>query len=255
MAPFNTHFLIAEKIWPELPGPWQPYYGQFCFGCVAPDVDKLSPALTQRDTHFFDRTGEYDLMASHRSAEFVARQAEFLSQPFAYLQPEAQAFVLGYLCHLCVDEVSKHLWRREIWLHFKDIGPGAAFAALDELVRRRTRHYAAITAALCAVQTLNLIPIIPPADLEKMRQGVCQFARAETLEDEFLALVDMFESLTPAQRAERQQYFRAHIDHARAKVGFLKIDTLIEASLVWSYGRMVDLIEGRLPQPGYPALE
>ena len=54
MAPFNTHFLIAEKLWPELDGPWQTYYGQFCFGCVAPDVDKLSSTLTQIDTHFFD---------------------------------------------------------------------------------------------------------------------------------------------------------------------------------------------------------
>jgi hypothetical protein len=28
MAPFNTHFLIAEKLWPELVGPWQLHYGQ-----------------------------------------------------------------------------------------------------------------------------------------------------------------------------------------------------------------------------------
>ncbi|MFN8454307.1 MAG: zinc dependent phospholipase C family protein [Anaerolineae bacterium] len=252
MAPFNTHFLIAEKIWLRLPGPWQPYYGQFCFGCIAPDVDKLSPTLSQRDTHFFDRTGEYDLMASHRSAAFVARQAEFLLQPFAQLWPEAQAFVLGYLCHLCVDEVSKHLWRRETWIHFKDIGPGAAFAALDEQVRQQIEDYAAITQALCAVQPLHVIPTIPPADLSRMLQGVCHFAQVETPEEEFLALVDIFDQITSEQREERRRYFRAHIDQARTHLRFFHLERLIKTSLAHSYHRLADLIEGRIPEPGYP---
>lgn len=255
MAPFNTHFLIAEKMWPELPGPWQPYYGQFCFGCVAPDVDKLSAALTQRDTHFFDRTGEYDLMASHRSAAFVTRQAEFLVRPFAQLWPEAQAFVLGYLCHLCVDEVSKHLWRRETWLHFKDIGPGAAFAALDELVRQRIEDYAAITEALCSAQPLPVIPSIPPPDLARMWQGVCRFAQAETPEEEFLALVDMFDHITPEQREERRRYFRAHLKQARAHLRFFHLETVIKTSLTHSHRRLTDLIQGRTPAPGYPILD
>lgn len=255
MAPFNTHFLIAEKIWPELPGPWQPYYGQFCFGCIAPDVDKLSPALNQRDTHFFDRTGEYDLMASHRSAAFVARQTEFLVRPFAQLWPEAQAFVLGYLCHLCVDEVSKHLWRRETWTPFKDIGPGVAFSALDEYVRQQTVNYAAIVEALCSVQPLHVIPSIPPADLADMLQGVCHFAQAETPEAEFLALVDMFDRLTPAQREERRHHFRTYLDQARPHLRLFRLDTLIKASLTHSYRRITDLIEDRIPEPGYPSLD
>ena len=57
-------------------------------------------------------------------AMFIRRQNEFLARPFVQLKPEAQAFALGYLCHLCVDEVSKFMWGREVWQNFKDTGPG-----------------------------------------------------------------------------------------------------------------------------------
>lgn len=254
MAPFNTHFLIAEKIWPELPGPWQPHYGQFCFGCVAPDVDKLSPTLVQRDTHFFDRFGDYELMASHRSAAFLEHQAEFLCRPFAQLPPAAQAFTLGFLCHLCVDEVSKHLWRHETWLQFRHIGPGPAFAALDELARQRTQNYSAIVAALSSIQILEVIPTIPPPDLEAFWQGVYRFVTASTLEEEYLALVDMFDRPTPEERRQKQESFRAGIVEARRLVGYLQLDTLVSAGLVRSYSRLTDLITGHKPEPGYPDL-
>jgi hypothetical protein len=252
MAPFNTHFLIAEKIWPDLPGPWHPYYGQFCFGCVAPDVDKVSATMTQKDTHFFDRFGDYELMASHRSAEFLKCQAEFLSRPFAQLSPEAQAFALGYLCHLCMDEVSKHLWRRDTWLQFKGVGPGAAFAALDEVARHRIQDYGAIVEALCRLKPLDVIPSIPGPDLAYLHQGVCRFARAETLEGEYLALVDMFDGPAPKEREQKRQLFRTNIDPARRQTHFFRVETLIEASLARSYSRLTDLIEGRVSEPGYP---
>lgn len=255
MAPFNTHFLVAEKIWPELPGPWQPYYGQFCFGCVAPDVDKLSPILAQRDTHFFDRFGDYELMASHRSAAFLEYQAEFLGRPFAQLSPEAQAFALGFLCHLCVDEVSKHLWRRETWLQFRHIGPGPAFAALDELARQRIQNYPAIVAALGSIQIIEVIPAIPRSELEAFWQGAYRFVSASNLEDEYLALVDMFDRPIPEERQQKLESFRAGIAEARRLVGQLQLDTLVSASLTRSYSRLVDLIEGRTSEPGYPILE
>lgn len=254
MAPFNTHFLVAERIWLDLPGPWQPFYGQFCFGCVAPDVDKLSPVLTQRDTHFFDRFGDYELMATDRSAAFLQHQAEFLVQPFAQLSPDAQAFALGYLCHLCVDEVSKHLWRREAWLNFKDIGPGPAFAALDEWVREQTRNYTAIITALESLQVIEVVPVIPLPDLLAFWQGVNQFVLATDAEGEYLALVDLFDRPSPEQRQEKLASFRAWIDLARQRVHHLQVDILLNASLTHSYSRLTDLIEGRVPQPGYPNL-
>lgn len=255
MAPFNTHFLVAEKIWPELPGPWRPHYGQFCFGCVATDVDKASTTLTQKDTHFFDRTGDYELMASHRSATFIKRQADFLCRPFDQLPAEARAFVLGYLCHLCVDEVSKLMWRRDTWLQFRGITPGSAFAALDEAVWRRVEDYPQITEALCSITALDVIPKIPLADLQRMHRGACTFVRAKSVEAEYLALVDLFDRPTLDERRQKQQRFRAEIDQARRQIHIFKIDSLLKASLTHSLQRLTDLIEGRVPEPGYPVVE
>ena len=255
MAPFNTHFLIAEKLWPDLPGRWQPYYGQFCFGCVAPDVDKLSAMLTQKDTHFFDRTTDYELMASARSAAFLQHQADFLCCPFAKLAPDAQAFILGYLCHLAVDEVSKHMWRHETWMQFRPLPPGASFSALDEAGRQRIQDYPAIAAALETITPLEVIPRIPLADLGRMLAGVRSFVRANGVEEEFLALVDMFDRPTPEQRREKQLILRNQIDEARQRVHFFRLDQLVGAALAHSRQRLADLIESRLPEPAYPHID
>jgi hypothetical protein len=254
MAPFNTHFLIAEKIWPALPGPWRAYYGQFAFGCVAPDVDKVSATLTQRDTHFFDRTSDYDLMATHRSATFLAGQAEFLGQPFANLPPEAQAFVLGYLCHLCVDEVSKHLWRRDTWLQFQDIGPGPAFAALDECAQQQTQNYKAIVTAIDSLNPVDVVPSIPASDLAYFYHSVCRFTKATSTEEAYLTLVDLFDRPTPEQREHKRQHLLAYLTHARQQIHLFEVTTLVEAGLAHSYRRLTELIQGNLPEPGYPDL-
>lgn len=252
MAPFNVHFLIAEKLWPELDGPWQPYYGQFCFGCIAPDVDKLSATLTQKDTHFYDRTGDYDLMASHRTAAFLKHQTEFLCCPFAEMSAPAQAFGLGYLCHLCVDEVSKHMWRRETWLAFRQLHPGSAFAALDELARQRSCDYPAVTEALRSITVVDVLPRIPVTDLKQIWQGAGAFVQAKTVEEEFMALVDTFDRPNPARRRQLQQRFRSEIDTARRLVRAFNLETLIEASLARSRSRLADLIGGRVPAPSFP---
>jgi hypothetical protein len=255
MAPFNVHFLIAEKIWPELDGRWQPFYGQFCFGCIAPDVDKLSACLTQKETHFFDRTGDYDLMATHRSVAFLRQQADFLARPFSDLPPEAQAFALGYLCHLCVDEVSKHMWRRDIWLQFKHLHPGTAFAALDESARQQTQDFPAVVGALCAISMPRVIPRIPPHELLKLWRGVCNFVQAKSIEEEFMALVDMFDRPTPELRQQRRQRFRTEMSLARAQINVFQLGTLVRASLARSRSRLADLMAGRIPEPDYPLIE
>jgi hypothetical protein len=255
MAPFNTHFLVAEKLWPELNCPWLPYYGQFCFGCTAPDVDKVSKTLSQKDTHFFDRTDDYEWMASRRSAAFVERQASFLRRPFGELAAAEQAFSLGYLCHLCVDEVSKHMWRRETWAQFRARSAGPVFAALDELARQQIDDYPAIVRALCSVQVPDVIPCIRPADLEVLLRGVCVFARAKSTEAEFLALVDLFDRPTPDQRRQRRQALREDIDLARSQAGLFRLDVLVRTSLAHSRRRLAELVEGRPVQAGYPLLD
>jgi hypothetical protein len=261
MAPFNTHFLVAEKIWPTIRArvTWpaiysQNCYGQFCFGAIAPDVDKLSPPLTQKDTHFFDRSGDWPLMASHRSAAFIQQQAEFLARPFLQLPPEAQAFALGYLCHLCLDEVSKYMWQRDTWLQFRDIGPGPAFSALDELALRRLEHPERLAEALDSIEPVEAIPRIPPADLATLLHGLRHFVRAETLEEQYLALVDLFDRPSPEERRRRQEEFRARLEPARQQVHLFRFETLIEAGLRRSRQRLTELITGQLPQPGDPEI-
>ncbi len=255
MAPFNTHFLIAERLWPELAGPWSTYYGQFCFGCIAPDVDKLSTTLTQKDTHFFDRTGQWEKMASHRSATFIQQQAEFLGRPFAKLNPREQAFALGYLCHLCVDEVSKFMWNRDVWIHFKETGPGPAFAALDEVAQQQTRCYSAIAQALEPVTAPEIIPRIPPADMQAMLHGTRQFVAAPTLAAGYASLLVMFgNGRTPAQKEQLRQEFEQYIDVARQYVSHFNLDTLVEASLLRSRQRIADLLTNRVPEPDFPQL-
>ncbi len=256
MAPFNTHFLIAEKIWPDLPpGPWQDYYGQFCFGCVAPDVDKASEVLTQRDTHFFDRSGDYEAMASRRTATFLTGQDEFLRCPFSELPGEAQAFVLGYLCHLSVDEVSKHMWRRPTWQRFHHVRATSAFAVLDELARSLTGDYEAIADAICHIEVVDVLRHISVVDLQRMQAGVCTFVRAKSSEAEYLALVDLFDNPSPEARQAHRERFRQEIDIARQQVQFFNLNTLVRAGVAHSRQRLGDLIAGRRPEPGYPLLE
>jgi hypothetical protein len=262
MAPFNTHFLVAEKIWPNvaarllLPVTYNcNHYGQFCFGCVAPDVDKASAALTQKETHFFDRTTNYELMATSRTAAFLQHQAEFLRRPFASFAPEEKAFVLGYLCHLAVDEVSKHMWRRPTWQQLNGVHVGAAFAAIDEAARQQTRDYPAITQALGRINVLHIIPRIPAHDLTHMHRAVCNFARAEHVDGEYLALIDLFDRPSAVEREQRQATLCAQMDAARGLVKIFRLDTLIPAAIARSLQRFDDLFAGRIPQADYPLLE
>ncbi len=88
-----------------------------------------------------------------------------------------------------------------------------------------------------------------------MLQGVLNFARAESTEEEYLALVDMFDKPTPLERQQKRQKFRAVIDIARQQVDLFRLDTLLEAGLKRSHQRLDELIAGRIPEPGCPILE
>ena len=257
MAPFNTHFLIAERLWPELEGPWQLYYGQFCFGCVAPDVDKVSDTLSQKDTHFFDRSGKLEHMVTHRTAAFIKAQAHFLRHSFVELPPSEQAFVLGYLCHLCVDEGTKHMWGRETWLKFRAVNVGGvgAFCALDESIRSYFQNYAAIAEALCAITPFDSIVPISLADLTRMHVGVCEFAYAETTAGGLMILANlMMHTISLAEREARVDQVLAELPRARHQVHHFDFDVFLRASLRRSRSRLADLIAGRVPEPSTPDL-
>lgn len=256
MAPFYTHLLIAEHVWPALAGPWQPYYGHFCFGCLAPDVDKVSDHLVQRQTHFYDRSSDYEYMASHRSAAFIAQHADFVGTPFHDLSSMAQAFVLGYLCHLCVDEVSKHMWRMDTWLKFRGRGvmPIIAFSAVDEIALDQIKQMPMLSAALCDSPPPRIMPVVPYADLVWMHQGCCNFVRATRPAEQYLALIDMFDRPTPAQRQQILATFQKQIGLAREQAHHFHLDHLVQASVRWCQHRFDDFIAGRTVEPAYPDL-
>ncbi|MDM8528439.1 zinc dependent phospholipase C family protein [Anaerolineales bacterium HSG24] len=253
MAPFNTHFLIAEHVWSELDGPWSGDYGPFCFGCVAPDVDKMSITLTQKDTHFFDRTDDYELMVTHRSATFLERQNQLLRSRFINLSASEQAFVLGYLCHLAVDEVSKHLWRWEgTWNKFRYVSIGLAFAALDEQARQQTHDYPRLVEAICAITPPTVLTHVSPTDLKAMFDGVCHFARAVDTKAEYTALLEMFWQSSSAEKRQKTARFQTEIKAVREQIHYLQLNRLVTMSITHSLQRLQALINDQSVTAGYP---
>jgi hypothetical protein len=210
--------------------------------------------LTQKDTHFFDRTTDYELMATSRSAAFLHHKKRFLCCSFAELSLEGQAFVLGYLCHLCVDEVSKHMWRNPTWQQLNGTQIGTAFAAIDELARQQTQNYSAIVAGVRNIEVCNIISPISTFDLVRMHQGVCNFVQAESIEDEYLALVDLFDRPLPEEREQRRQKLCSQIGNARNLVNIFRLDLLVPAAIARTRQRFDDLFAGRIPEPDYPII-
>lgn len=254
MAPFIVHFLVAEQVWPYLPHLCRPYYGHFCFGCVAPDVDKVSVKITQKDTHFFDRTTAYELMATHRSAAFIRQQADFFDRPALNLPPDELTFALGYLCHLCVDEVSKYMWQRATWRAFDETGPGPAFAALDEYAKTKMASYPAVQRAIEKLTLPHIIPAISVADWQTFYSGVLTFVRADCTELEFLALVDMFDRPSIDSRRQWITAFRANINAARARVGVFELHKMVRSGKARTLQRVRELLAQQTPGPELPKL-
>jgi hypothetical protein len=107
VAPFLTHLVIGEQLWPGLvtrPG-WAAHDGTFFFGCLAPDVDKFCDGLSQATTHFVAKDAGYEWV-NRRTRLFLDHQDEFLRAPMSTLEPVEQAFIAGYLCHVATDEVT-----------------------------------------------------------------------------------------------------------------------------------------------------
>ena len=253
MAPFNAHFAVAEKLWPQLDGPWKSHYGQFCFGCVAPDVEKSSASLTQKETHFFDQTTDYELMVTHRSVAFINAQAEFLRQPFDELPPPEQAFALGYLCHLCVDEVSKDMWREETWHKFQQANIGwGAFSALDNWITAYIQDFDSLNRAVCRLQPLNIIPLIPLEDLRYFHKYICESRQAQSLVEKYQSLVKLVHSIKPADRQGLIDTILSELPVAEKLLHHFDVDKFLKASLHHSLSRLNSLIEGRRPMPGPP---
>lgn len=256
MAPFITHLKIAEVLWKELPaGPWCEHAGQFYFGNLAPDVDKLSGTLKQSDTHFFDRRTDYELMVTRRTTTFLQTQARFMQRPFDALTPPEQAFALGYLCHLATDEVSRHQWRENIYtlLQRYELRLLVVFSALDAWMRLRMQQEPTIVAALDTVSPpAQLIPTVPPADLLAMHRLVQRFMHAENPKAGFVAIIEDMFHIDPTEAAWRSSHFEEQYAVAEGLLHHFEPMELVERSLTHCRRRLENLFAGTVPEPGYP---
>jgi len=147
------------------------------------------------------------------------------------------------------------MWRNPTWQQLNGVQIGAAFAAMDESARLQTQNYPAIATGLCRIDPLNIIPRIAPPDLARMHQGTCNFVQAENVEGEYLALLDLFDQPSPAQREERRQKLCAQMDAARRLVNIFRLDKLVQAAVVRTWRRFDDLLAERIPQPDYPLFD
>jgi hypothetical protein len=152
---------------------------------------------------------------------------------------------------LAVDEVSKHLWRGPTYRRLT-VGIGRSFAALDEAARQKIQNYEAIVEAVCSIKPLDIFPKIPPADMKIMHVGACDFVRASDTQAEYLTLIDLFDRLPPAKRQERINSFQAEIETARREIHFFELDKLVNLSVIHSHRRLMDLINGSIPEPELP---
>lgn len=141
-----------------------------------------------------------------------------------------------------------------MWIQLKRVHPGATFAAIDEAARQRIQNFPAIAKSFCSVEVQDVIPRIPLADLERMLQGTCQFVQAPSIEEAFMALVDLFDQPTPEERQKKRQYLRRGLGLARQQAHFFTIDRVVDAAVAHSRQRLTDLIEGCIPEPGYPTI-
>jgi hypothetical protein len=128
--------MVGERVWGSLDG-WRlasDGYGEFLFGCLAPDVDKFCPGLEQGTTHFLPKD-EGRTWVHRRTMRFLEHPDRYLRARFSALAPAEQAFVLGYLCHVATDEVTgqlaEHIYQRLVVSGEPIPGPDAVLTAVD----------------------------------------------------------------------------------------------------------------------------
>jgi hypothetical protein len=106
MAPFTTHLVIGERVFPQLQQlkQTQASYGTFLLGCLVVDTQSFSK-VDRRVTHFADRmTADGPYAYDQSCANFLRQLKDLLVRPWVELTDDEQAFAAGYFCHLAVDQ-------------------------------------------------------------------------------------------------------------------------------------------------------
>jgi hypothetical protein len=147
------------------------------------------------------------------------------------------------------------MWRRSTWQAFKEVGPGAAFAALDERAAQYIQNYPAIVRAINHLRILDIIPKIPITDLHRYYKGVNDFVSAPTTEAKYLALLGLFGDQSPENVQDKLRVFLDAIRIARRHTHVFQLEVMLNASLERSRRRISDLVANRTPGPNLPQFE
>jgi hypothetical protein len=146
------------------------------------------------------------------------------------------------------------MWQRATWRAFTEIGPSPAFAALDETAKTKMKNYPATVQSIETLTLPNAIPAISQADWQAFYRGVLSFVQAESTEQEFLALVDMFDQLPASRRKQRQTAFRANIDAARDIVGVFELQKMVTSAGERTLQRLEELLTHSAAVPELPKI-
>jgi hypothetical protein len=160
MAASITHLVIGERVFKQLAilDPAPSVFGPFLAGCAIVDVHALHD-IDRRLTHFVGRVDTDGEDAYRKSCANFSRDLDhILKSRWSACTPAEQAFVIGYLCHLAVDECWKELgvqWFQKLAItSYKDfpIHPDVMLTAFDYLSRGRLMEPAAVFSALAGVE-------------------------------------------------------------------------------------------------------
>jgi hypothetical protein len=104
MPPLNTHLVIGERVFAEMPALNADVYGDFLLGCLLVDVNNFV-GIDRRITHFAGRSNGNGSDAFTKSCtNFLDQLDDLLLRPWGALTASEKAFVAGYFCHLAADE-------------------------------------------------------------------------------------------------------------------------------------------------------
>lgn len=106
------HLLVAERVWMALGWPSH-MHPAMCLGAIAPDAHRVTDHVAFRDLHFRStRRAGYrlvDFLRQHLRPVLQMHGSGDLLDPRAG-EPETVGFYVGWLTHICADDV----WRQKI---------------------------------------------------------------------------------------------------------------------------------------------
>lgn len=219
MAPYITHLLVAERTVEQL-GAGDDRLGAFLYGSIVPDVSAEPNPLTHRHTHFVDSYEEDGQVVLQSAAAFLAQVESFTTRPPSAWNAVEQAFLEGYLCHLCADEAWWYVlipWWRACRGRYTREQYHVAMTVLDQRAAGWLSSPARVLEALREGRGIEVVKFMDAPLGEDFRRRLCDYLAAGGGIEAFLQLArGAGESEAWAQ--ERGRLFLEHRDQAERLV-------------------------------------